>query len=427
MRPDPGRKGLYPFFAATYLAEGLIGVAYLPIYYLQKDVLRLSPAQSASFTLVMTLPFLLKPLLGFLTDALPIFGRRRLPYIVLASAMASAGWAALAMLPVYTYSAALFLLSAVNVGISFADVLCDAVMVEFGKRMERTGSYQAVQIGVLYASLLASGLGGGWLAEHASYPAVFGLTACFPALILLSALRVPEEPAEGVPAQARKAVGSLGGLFASRSFWSCCLVIFLFSFNPFLGTAQFYYQSGPLKFSKVFIGLLTSLAGACGVLGAAAFWAVCNRRLRLFGREVVLDTSSLLRGCVAFGAPLTLLYWAYLGPWSAAVITAVFGVAGVFMRLALMDVVAKLSPAYGEATAFALFMAVFNLSAVASNTVGGWLYDLFARGGHEAAAVNCLAAMAALCTLACWPLLRFIPTTTDSCSAPAAAAIQEAV
>ena len=414
------RGGLYPFFAATYLAQGLIGAAYLPIAYLQKDILHLSAAQSASFTLVMTLPFLLKPLLGLLTDALPVFGRRRVPYVVAASLLACAGWAALAALPAYSYAPTLLLLTGVNVGIALADVVCDAVMVEFGKMSERTGKFQAVQIGVLYASLFASGLGGGWLAEHASYKAVFGLTAVFPLLILVSGLRVPEGRAACASAQAREAVSSLGALLRGRGFWCCCLVIFLFNFNPFLGTAQFYYQSGPLGFSKLYVGMLTSLAGLCGALGAAAFWGAYNRRLRLFGRGLLLDTSALMRGSVVCGAPLALLYIAYLGPWSAAVLTAFFGLAGVFMRLALMDVVAKLSPAHSEATAFALFMAVFNFSALASNTVGGWLYGLWGRGGHEFAAMSALIALAAACTLACWPLLRWIPTAREPLSARAA-------
>ncbi|HAH08207.1 MAG TPA: hypothetical protein DCM05_17060 [Elusimicrobia bacterium] len=402
------QKGLYPFFAATYLAQGLVGIAYVPIYYLQKDVLRLTPAQSAVFTLVMTLPFLLKPLLGLLTDAFPLFHRRRLPYILIASAATSAAWAALATLPVYRYSSTLFLLTAVNVGIAFADVLCDAVMVEFGKRSDKTGLFQAVQLGVLYASLFASGLGGGWLAEHASYRLIFGLTAVFPALILVSSLFVPEGEARPRPAQARKTLDGLSGLLASRPFWVCCLLIFLFDFNPFLGTSLFYYQSGPLGFSKFFIGALTSLAGAAGAAGAYLFWRVYNRRVRLFGRERLLDTAELMRLSILFGAPLTLLYLAYRGPWSAALLTALFGLAGVFMRLAMMDVAAKMCPEEGEATAFALFMAVFNLSALASNTAGGWLYERWSAGGHAHAAMSSLAALAALCTLSCLGLLRWV-------------------
>jgi predicted MFS family arabinose efflux permease len=273
-----------------------------------------------------------------------------------------------------------------------------------------------VQIGTLYAALLAAGLGGGWLAEHASYKLIFGLTAAFPALIFASSLGLPEPPAEPVPVQAGRTWRGLSGLVTSGGFWACCLLIFLFSFNPFLGTSMFYYQTGALGFSKVCIGTLTSVSGVFGVLGAALFWRVYNRRLRVFGRPLHMGTGMLLRWSIALGAPLTLLYTAYRGPVSAALLTAFFGAAGVFMRLSLMDLVAKMSPEHGEATSFALFMAVFNLAALASNTLGGKLYELWSA--RPAAAMDGLVLISALCTLACWPLLRWLPCASSAGDAP---------
>lgn len=405
---SPDRR-LYAFFIATYLAEGLIGVAYEPIYFLQKDVLRLTPSQSAAFTLVMTLPFLVKPLLGLLTDAVPLLRRRRLPYIVLAAGAASAGWAALALLGEYRYAPTLFLLTAVNVGIAFADTLCDGVMVECGKPEDKTGRFQAVQIGTLYASLLAAGLGGGWLAEHASYKAVFGLTALFPLLILLSALGLREAPAPAPAEQARKTWASLSGLVGSRAFWACCALIFLFSFNPFLGTPMFYFQSGPLAFTKLTIGALTSVSGLFGVLGAAVFGRFHNTGGSFFGRSARFDTPTLVRASLLAGAAVALAHLFYRGVVSAYLLTALYGTLGVFMRLALMDLVARMSPEHGEATAFALFMAVFNLAALASNTFGGWVYERAAAGAGASSAMNLLVVIGALCTGAAWAFLRWIP------------------
>src|SRR5688572_8754919 len=90
--PILGERRLPLFFAAVYLSQGLVGIAYEPIAYLLKDVLRLSPAESAAFTAVMTAPFLLKPLLGALSDAFPLLRRRRLPYMLAASSAAVLGW-----------------------------------------------------------------------------------------------------------------------------------------------------------------------------------------------------------------------------------------------------------------------------------------------------------------------------------------------
>ncbi|HVE15043.1 MAG TPA: hypothetical protein VNI01_16735, partial [Elusimicrobiota bacterium] len=158
----------YVFFAANYLAQGLIGIAYEPIYYLQKDVLHLGPAQSAAFASAMSFPFLIKPLFGFLVD--PLRGGRARAALLAAAALAtSVGWLILAALRGYAYGPTLALLTLVNVGIIVCDVACDAVMVERGQALAKTGVYQAVQIFFLYTTLVATGIGGGWVSAHLSY------------------------------------------------------------------------------------------------------------------------------------------------------------------------------------------------------------------------------------------------------------------
>lgn len=391
------RERLLPlFFAAVYLSQGLVGIAYEPISFLLKDVLRLSPAESAAFTAVMTAPFLLKPLWGALSDALPFGRRRRLPYLLASASAAVLGWAALASRGSYSYRSTLLLLTLVNLGTAFSDVLCDAVMVERGKLHGRTGTYQAIQIGTLYATLFAAGLGGGWLAQHASYQAVFGLAACVPLLVLASAFLVRESPAEGPARQARAAAGALGSLLRERRFWAACAFILLFNFSPFLGTSFFYHQSEALGFSKVFIGTLASLDGLCGALGALLF-------ARLYGR---LDARTLVRASVVVGPLATLAYWAYRGPVSGFVVTALYGLAVVLTRLSLMDLLARVCPEGAEATAFAAFMAVFNLAALSSNTVGGALYSAWAPVLGPHAAMAALVAIGAACAASCRLLLR---------------------
>ncbi|MDE1976982.1 MAG: MFS transporter, partial [Elusimicrobia bacterium] len=193
-------------------------------------------------------------------------------------------------------------------------------------------------------------------------------------------------------------------LLKDRKFWILGLVVFLWSFYPFLGTAQFYYQSDVLKFGPVFIGFLTTLSGILGVL-AAAFYA------RGVGR--FWSTRSLVRGAVLFGCPLSLLFAFYLGPVSAIAVTVVWGLVGVFFRLSLMDLAAQLCPPYAEATAFAVYMAAFDLAEAGSNAVGGRLYDglraEFSWCPHPAyAAVLGLCAIGACCTLSCWWLLPYL-------------------
>lgn len=383
------------FFVSVYLAQGLVGAAYEPISYLLKDGLGLGPAEAAGFVAWMTLPFLFKPLLGIISDGLPVAGRRRVPWLVLAAAATSLGWLALALLPEHSYAPTLFLLTAVNVGIVFSDVLCDGVMVEKGKESGRTGVYQAIQLATLYACALGAGVGGGWLAQHASYRAIFALTALFPLLMAFGARFVPENP-EPAGAAVRAGRG-MAGLLASRRFWVVSAVIFLVSFTPYQGTAFFYYQSETLSFSKGLIGALTSVDGVSGLIGAALFGGWCRR----------FDPLTLARTGIAVTIPLSLLYLLYKGPASAIALTALSGVLGVAARLALMDLAARASARHAEATAFALFMSVFNLAAWASNSTGAAAYGYLAPAGpHRAVALLVLAS--ALCSALAFPLLGFL-------------------
>jgi len=415
--PIPGRPRrwdrLYIFLAATYLAEGFSGVAYEPISYLLKNDLHLSAGQSAMFVWWMTFPFLIKPLFGFLSDLIPIGGMRRKPQIMIASGAAAAAWAILARMHHYDYGLVLALLVLVNVGMCSSDVVCEAVMVEQGQKDRATGVYQAVKVGALYAALVATGIGGGWLYAHVSLRLIFAMTALFTLMIFAGAAfsRERDFPAKGT---ARLAI--LKPFLSDRRFWVLGAVVFLWSFYPFLGTAQFYYQSEVLKFGPVFIGFLGTLSGVLGVAAAALYARVAGR---------VWSTERLVKGAVLFGCPLSLLFVFYLGPASVIAVTVVWGLVGVFFRLALLDLAAQFCPPYAEATAFAVYMAAFDFAEAGSNAVGGRLYDwlqaVFARMPHPAyAAVVALSAVGACCTLSCWWLLPYLNFETAAREAPPA-------
>jgi predicted MFS family arabinose efflux permease len=242
-------------------------------------------------------------------------------------------------------------------------------------------------------------LGGGWLTTHVSMRSNFLLAGALTLLIVVSAVWARESDVEQAP---KKGAAGLAVLLTHRKFWALSAFIFLWSFYPFLGTAQFYYQSDALKLTPQFIGFLNTLGGVAGALGAVAYG-------RLVGK--VFSTAALVRAAVVLGAPLALGYLFFLGPWSTAAATFVVGFFSVGFRLAVMDLAAQSCPEWAEATAFAAYMAVFNLAASASNTVGGNGYDWLRSGPAHFTAYGAAAALIAvggLCTAACWPLLRFV-------------------
>ncbi|MBI4061316.1 MAG: MFS transporter [Elusimicrobia bacterium] len=385
---------IYLFFAINYFAQGMGGLAYEPVSYYLKDALGLGPAQAAMFVVWMTLPLTIKPLFGLLTDFLPWAGKRRAPHLIAVSLLTALGWLLLAALKSPGYGAALALLVLVNVGFVLSDVVCDAVMVERGKERGRTGAYQAVSIGTLYATLVVTGFGGGWLAQHAPYRWAFALAACFPLLTALSARLVDETGVGDLTETAARGWAGLAGASVDPKAWAAALGIFLWSFCPFLGTAQFYYQSEALGLSPLFIGGLSTAGGLSGMAGAA-----------LFARMSGGGTERIARASIWLGAPLSLLYVFYRGPWSIAILTVLFSLTGVAFRLAWMDLAAKSCPAGAEATVFAAYMAVFSIAASASNALGGRLYERLSAAQGPYRAMVLLSLVGTAGTLAAWPCL----------------------
>lgn len=65
--------------------QGLsLGLSRISIQYYMKDEQKLQPSEAQIFTGIISLPWIVKPLWGLLTDVLPIAGYRRRPYFILA-------------------------------------------------------------------------------------------------------------------------------------------------------------------------------------------------------------------------------------------------------------------------------------------------------------------------------------------------------
>jgi Na+/melibiose symporter-like transporter len=80
----------------VYFVQGILGLARLAVSFFLKDELALSPAQVAALMGIAALPWMIKPVFGFLSDGLPVFGYHRRPYLILSGLMGTAAWLGLA-------------------------------------------------------------------------------------------------------------------------------------------------------------------------------------------------------------------------------------------------------------------------------------------------------------------------------------------
>ncbi len=381
----PETQRLAILFGVVYFAQGMWYLPNQTITIILKDR-GLTAGQVADFFLLSTIPWLIKPAYGLLSDFVPLLGRRRQSYFILTSGLAAFAGLALASGvlishgPIETFTAVLpgagavtfTLVSGVGLftlmalGLAFTDVLVDAMMVENGRPRGLTGAFQSVQWACITVASVIVGLLGGYLAEHRSLRTAFLLAAAFPLVSLSMGVFVVREPRARFDADALRETGrAIRAALAHRDMWLVAGFIFFWTFSPSFGPAFLYYQTDTLGFSQQFIGTLGSLAAIAGVVGAAIY-APLSRRFPL---------KWLVNVSIGAGVVATLAYLVYRGRASALVIDISFGCVGMITQLALLDLAAKSCPKRVEATFFALLMSVYNAGTQLSQNVGARLYD----------------------------------------------------
>jgi predicted MFS family arabinose efflux permease len=383
-------RRLATLFAVVYFAQGMWGLPTQPMTIVLKER-GLSSAAVADFMLISTVPWLIKPLYGLLSDFVPLFGRRRKSYFLVTSALASLSGIVLATLTEHSYWRMAGWYTAMGFGLAFTDVLTDALMVENGRPRGLTGAFQSVQWAAIYTASIAVGLVGGYFAERRNLHATFAIAACFPLISLVMAwLFVHEAPVRVQRGAFLATWRSIRQAARGREIWLVAGLIFFFNFSPSFGPAFLYYQTDVLKFDQQFIGVLASLS-SIGYIVGAVIYAPLSRRVSL---------QRIIVWVIGLSAVATLGYLFYRGRTSAIVIDMTFGVLAMITQLAFLDLAAKACPPRAEGTFFALLMSVFNGGTQLSMNVGGRLYDSYG--------FTILVFISAAVTAAAWVFVPFV-------------------
>jgi MFS family permease len=298
------------------VAEPNAGLATTPIFFLLKDEMRLSAADTATFLALVGFAWNVKPLYGLVSDLVPLLGYRRRSYLLVTTAMAALGWLAVGLLPAYPWGVTLAILGLTGLGLAFTDVLCDAVMVEEGKARSLTGRFQSIQWAAVYGASVLAGVGGGYLAAHVAYNRVFLLIALFPVLSFAASAWAVRDPRTRFDrATVQETLAALRAGLRSGPLWRAAIFIFLWNFSPSFGV--------PLEYHMV-------------------------------------DT---------------LAYYGLAGWWSAVTLSVTVSFVTAIALLATLDLAARAVPSHAEGTFFAALMSVMNLGTTGAQWVGGQLYD----------------------------------------------------
>lgn len=354
----------------VYFVQGMERLARLAVSFFLKDELGLSPAQVSLLMGIAVLPWTIKPLFGFISDGLPIFGYRRRPYIVISGLIGVAGWVSLATVVHSTWAATVaIVLTSLSVAVS--DVILDSLVVERARAesVSDTGSLQSLCWAASSLGSLITAYFSGFLVEHFSNRAVFAMTASFPLIISLAAWLIAESPVSDRPdlSTIKNQIKQLRQAVSQKVIWLPAAFIFLMQATPTSNSAFFFFTTNELGFPPEFLGrvhLVTSVASLVGVWLFQRYFKTIPFRT-IFGWTTVLSTILGLT---------TLLLVTHTNRalgiddrWFSMGDSLILSVMGRIAWMPLMVLAARLCPLGVEATLFALLMSSINLAGLVAH------------------------------------------------------------
>lgn len=393
--------GVSAFFATMYFIQGVgdptSGLIAQPARALLKQWGE-GPASIGAFMALVSLPWMLKPLFGLLSDFVPLLGSHRRSYLLFSSVSASLGLLALYVVPLPEGArwVLFFCLLVPTIGIAFGDVLVDALMVEVGQPRGLTGRLQSIQWTAVYVAMLLSGVLGGYVVTVDRHDIAFLVCGLLWAVSFALALRyardAPRSPVdEGLGATAT----GLKEALRRPGLITVALFLFVWSFNPSWVSVQYLHVTETLGFGEQAYGNASSLFSAGCVVASIGYGFYC-RRVAL-GRLVNL---AIIAGILGYGVYLHMERVETLYQ-----VSFIAGVANMTGNLIQLDVAARLVPVRVAATCFAILMAVSNLAASSSEALGSWAYEWLGSRLGAMGAYQVVVVASALFAAACWLLV----------------------
>ncbi|BAZ25480.1 folate/biopterin transporter [Kalymmatonema gypsitolerans NIES-4073] len=366
----------------VYFVQGILKLARLAVSFFLKDELGLTPAQVSVLLGIVVLPWIIKPLYGFISDGLPIFGYRRRPYLVLSGILGVISWVSLATI-VHTPIAATLAIALGSLSVAVSDVIVDSLVVERARSESQAeaGSLQSLTWGTTALGGLITAYFSGMLLEHFTTRTVFWITALFPLLVSAMASFISESPVSKNTSEdghsnfqsVKHQVQQLRAAITQKAIWLPTVFLFLWQATPTAESAFFFFTTNELHFQPEFLGrvsLVTSVAALVGI------W-IFQRFLKTVPFRVIFGWSILLSS--ALGMTMLLLvthanralgiddHWFSLGD------SVILTVMGQIAYMPVLVLAARLCPKGIEATLFALLMSVTNLAGLVSHQLGAGL------------------------------------------------------
>jgi len=411
--------------------QGTSNLLEVPILYFIKFTLGMGDAGGQLFDSLRNGGWFVKPLWGYISDRFPLFGYHRKSWFVLMACGAVVLWMVNALLAYRGVRVPAVYLITLNLALAtyaFVDVVCDALMVTWGRRLGCVGSFVNFQWAVLATANAGAIMLGGWLQSRVQAGAVapwfiFFLTGLPPLFTAWVGLRNIDE-ARVTRGERRRRAGALRRLRErsaralrnarprfrdfrrdNRALWLLVLFLFFWRFSPSVGFIERSYLIDVRGFTALSFGVILSV-GSLVFLASIFVYITVIRWFRAVAWYHYLYAMVVL-GVLSF--PLS--FFLYLDPdhawwrwfnvslptwlnplpewnryqWFRLLFQAVLGFATIPAFLIPLTIAGETIKVRYAGVSYAFLMSLVNVTNLFEGVVGAGLYQLLMRPRMEGA------------------------------------------
>jgi folate/biopterin transporter len=392
--------------ASIYFVEGALGLARLAQTFLLKDELHLGPAELSALTGLFALPWTIKPLYGFLSDGVPLFGFRRRSYLILCGLLGTFSYTLVGngFFGVFPEGEGMFVTSTVaalifsSACIAFCDVVADGIVVEKTRDSNDpkvAGGLQSLCWGSAAVGGLLSAYFSGSLLEVMKPQDIFRITAILPLAVAGIGFLIEEKPisssssttttthrsdgeggfiaTETSTSMIKSQIDSLWAALKQPSIYKPALFLFLWQSTPTSDGAFLFFMTDELGFGPEFLGRVRFVGAVASLFGVWLY----NNYLKTKPIKDILFWSSIISAPLGLSSLLLITHAnRSLGIPDGAFVfgdDVALSILGEIAFLPCLVLAARLCPPGVEAVLFATLMSINNGAGTLGTEIGALL------------------------------------------------------
>ncbi|PKU59482.1 putative folate-biopterin transporter 2 [Dendrobium catenatum] len=369
------------------ISQGFGGGTWkVAIEYYWKDVQKVQPSAAQFYQGIISIPWIVKPLWGLLTDVLPMAGYRRKPYFIFAGLLGVFSMLTLSLHSKLHVVFALLAMTAGSASVAIADVTIDACVAQnsIAKPSLAADMQSLCGLSASIGALIGFSLSG-ILVHVMGSQAVIGLLS-IPCLLTVSVGILIKEPHTNsfayneVHKKFLQVGQSMWSTLKCPQVWRPCVYMYItLALSLNIQEGMFYWYTNPKAgpaFSQETVGFIFSIGSIGSLLGVLLYQNLLKDfqfRSMLFWVQLLtsfvgmLDLVLVLRLNLKLGIP---------DYFFVVVDECVSQLIGRIKWMPLLVLSSKLCPSGIEGTFFALLMSIDNVGLLSSSWGGGLLLRL---------------------------------------------------